>query len=197
MMSTRAAKIGQGNRGAKIHFTVSPPAQTPWFASFAPPSKFVFAFTDHNGTNTAPDAKPPATHAIAFTFNPPPTTTYSTSPAISASPDTVLPTLKSAFPLPSATTTETEEKPEITAYLTHPWHTDPYAKGVWACFGPNYTSTYLQELQKPHGKVFFASADTADGWRGFVDGAVERGSRAAGDVARLLRPRQQGVRARL
>jgi monoamine oxidase len=40
----------------------------------------------------------------------------------------------------------------------------------------DFTSKYLSALQERHGNVWFASADWADGWRGFIDGAVEQGS---------------------
>ena len=33
----------------------------------------------------------------------------------------------------------------------------------------------LLALQESHGNVWFASADWADGWRGFIDGAIEQG----------------------
>ncbi len=39
----------------------------------------------------------------------------------------------------------------------------------------------------------FASADWADGWRGFVDGAIERGQQAARNVVALLRS-QAGIK---
>jgi lysyl oxidase-like protein 2/3/4 len=77
----------------------------------------------------------------------------------------------------------------VEAYATHDWMNDPYAKGVWACWGPN-GSRYLEELQKPHGRVIFASADWADGWRGFVDGAIERGQVAVQDVTEMLKGHQ-------
>ena len=60
------------------------------------------------------------------------------------------------------------------------------AKGTWSCWGPGSMSKYLQELQKPHGRVVFASADWANGWRGFVDGAIEQGVEAANRVLELL-----------
>ncbi|KAJ6130251.1 hypothetical protein N7512_003031 [Penicillium capsulatum] len=69
-----------------------------------------------------------------------------------------------------------------TGYLTHDWMNDPFAKGTWCCWGPNKFSHFVPELQKPHGRVFFASADWADGWRGFVDGAIESGQKAANDA---------------
>jgi lysyl oxidase-like protein 2/3/4 len=45
---------------------------------------------------------------------------------------------------------------------------------------------WLKELQKTDGRVIFASADWADGWRGFVDGAIEQGSVAAMEVRDLI-----------
>lgn len=63
---------------------------------------------------------------------------------------------------------------------------DPYAKGVWACWGPNSASKYLQELQQHHGRIVFASADWADGWRGFVDGAIEQGQTAVRETLILV-----------
>lgn len=64
---------------------------------------------------------------------------------------------------------------------------DPYAKGVWACWGPNKVSKYLQELQRHHGRIVFASADWADGWRGFVDGAIEQGQTAVRETLELVK----------
>jgi monoamine oxidase len=47
---------------------------------------------------------------------------------------------------------------------------------------------YLNALQAREDKCFFASADSANGWWGFIDGAVESGLRVAHDVVRALRP---------
>lgn len=46
-------------------------------------------------------------------------------------------------------------------------------------YPPNFATKYMAALQGPHGNVHFASADWADGWRGFIDGAIEQGSKAA------------------
>lgn len=46
---------------------------------------------------------------------------------------------------------------------------------------------YLKALQTREGNLFFASADSANGWRGFIDGAVESGLRAAHDVLEAFR----------
>lgn len=38
---------------------------------------------------------------------------------------------------------------------------------------------YLESLRERQGNVLFASADWSMGWRGFIDGAIEDGARAA------------------
>lgn len=45
---------------------------------------------------------------------------------------------------------------------------------------------WLKELQKADGRILFASADWAEGWRGFVDGAIERGAAAAIEIKDLF-----------
>jgi lysyl oxidase-like protein 2/3/4 len=51
---------------------------------------------------------------------------------------------------------------------------------------PGQYSKYLRELKEHQGRVIFASADWADGWRGFIDGAIEQGIHAAREARRLL-----------
>jgi lysyl oxidase-like protein 2/3/4 len=75
---------------------------------------------------------------------------------------------------------------DVSAYLLHDWATDPFCKGLWSSYRGLGMSMHLTALQKPHGAIFFASADWADGWRGFIDGALESGKRAARDASRLL-----------
>lgn len=38
---------------------------------------------------------------------------------------------------------------------------------------------YLDSLREREGNILFASADWALGWRGFMEGAIEDGARAA------------------
>jgi monoamine oxidase len=44
----------------------------------------------------------------------------------------------------------------------------------------------LAELQRPEGPLVLAGSDYADGWAGFIDGAIESGLRAARTVAAML-----------
>lgn len=48
-------------------------------------------------------------------------------------------------------------------------------------------SRFQDELQHPHGRIQFASADWAHGWRAAIDGALEQGSEAAREIIRMLR----------
>lgn len=49
---------------------------------------------------------------------------------------------------------------------------------------PNLVSEHLEDMRASHGNVMFASADWAVGWRSFIDGAIEEGTRAALAVIR-------------
>ncbi|OJJ75989.1 hypothetical protein ASPBRDRAFT_169463 [Aspergillus brasiliensis CBS 101740] len=174
----RQAAITNGhiNKGAKIHFKLRETLPG-WFftANDGSDSSFVFAFSDHNGTQPL---SPSGTWCIGFGYN-----------------DQLTDKKDSRHILQRF---KKDINPDVTidAYATHDWMNDPYAKGAWACWGPNTASEYLEELQKPHGRVVFASADWADGWRGFVDGAIERGQAAVGEVLRVLQGRDGG-RAKL
>ena len=49
-----------------------------------------------------------------------------------------------------------------------------------------WLNKYYQDLQKEQGRVFFASGDHGEGWRGTIDGAIAAGARAARKVNDLL-----------
>ncbi|ETS85093.1 hypothetical protein PFICI_03118 [Pestalotiopsis fici W106-1] len=64
----------------------------------------------------------------------------------------------------------------------HDWARDEFSRGTWASYGPRQLSKGLGELmmQTYHGhRVVMASADWADGWVGYIDGALEMGKKAA------------------
>jgi monoamine oxidase len=66
------------------------------------------------------------------------------------------------------------------------WNADPWARGTWCTLRPGQLSRYLAALQQPEGRVFFANADWANGWRGNIDGAIEQGLVAARQARALL-----------
>jgi monoamine oxidase len=65
------------------------------------------------------------------------------------------------------------------------WTADPHARGTWCVLRPGQYGS-LAALQASAGRVVFASADWANGWRGFIDGAIEQGLGAARQVRALL-----------
>ncbi|MET0493750.1 MAG: NAD(P)/FAD-dependent oxidoreductase [Actinoplanes sp.] len=65
------------------------------------------------------------------------------------------------------------------------WAQDPYSRGGWALRRPGQVLRQLPAIQQPHGRVAFASGDAANGWTGYVDGAIESGFRAAGQAYNL------------
>jgi hypothetical protein len=75
---------------------------------------------------------------------------------------------------------------EVVAVGGWDWNADPFSAGTWCTLRPGQATRYLRELQRPEGRLFFASADWAVGWRGFIDGAIEQGLVAARQVQALL-----------
>ncbi|KAI8153589.1 hypothetical protein K4K49_002947 [Colletotrichum sp. SAR 10_70] len=159
-----AIKAGHINKGTKIHFHLAR-EEPGWFsvASGYGSSPWCFAFSDHNGTTAKK-----GTFCIGFGYGSH-LTNYHAS-------DEIISTFKEHMN-PGA---------EVLAYLTHDWVSDEFSKGTWSCWGPGAMTKSLEELQKSDGRLLFASADWADGWRGFIDGAIERGMLACKDVERLL-----------
>ena len=75
---------------------------------------------------------------------------------------------------------------EVTSSYGYDWNLDPFSKGTWCTFRPGHTTRYLTELQKREGSLFFAGADMANGWRGFIDGAIENGREVGHQVVKYL-----------
>ena len=74
---------------------------------------------------------------------------------------------------------------ELVAAHGHDWVADEFARGTWSMYRPGQLTGSLRELQRPDGRVVFAGSDVANGWNGFIDGAIESGLRAA-RLARAL-----------
>lgn len=68
----------------------------------------------------------------------------------------------------------------------HNWVDDEYAGETWPMHYVGHLTESFQDLQSPDGRVFFAGADYARGWGGFIDGAIESGLTAAHHVKQLL-----------
>lgn len=68
---------------------------------------------------------------------------------------------------------------ELIESFSYDWNLDPYSKGTWCMYPPGMLTGALKELQRPEQNIYFAGSDIANGWRGFIDGAIESGARAA------------------
>jgi monoamine oxidase len=71
---------------------------------------------------------------------------------------------------------------EVTEVFAYDWTLDPYSLGTWCILRKGQMTKYLAALREPHGLVHFAGGDFALGWRGFIDGAIESGTRVAREV---------------
>ncbi|MER7394129.1 NAD(P)/FAD-dependent oxidoreductase [Streptomyces sp. NPDC000151] len=72
---------------------------------------------------------------------------------------------------------------DVIGVKAHDWGRDPYARGGWAFRRPGQLTTLYPDVTEPKGRLSFASGDIANGWSGFIDGAIESGLRAARQAA--------------
>jgi monoamine oxidase len=72
------------------------------------------------------------------------------------------------------------ERPHLARVIT--WESDPWARGGYAVFGPEFDPVARPLLGRPFGRVFFAGEHTSENWQGFMNGAVESGLRVAADL---------------
>ncbi|MGS0893231.1 flavin monoamine oxidase family protein [Burkholderia stagnalis] len=75
---------------------------------------------------------------------------------------------------------------DVVATTGYQWTADPYSLGTWCFFHPGQMTRALAPLRAREGAIFFASADSALGWRGAIDGAIESGTRVAHKVGAFL-----------
>ncbi len=71
---------------------------------------------------------------------------------------------------------------EVVGATAHDWLSDAYARGTWAIHRPGWYQHHHAAMREPEGRVLLAGSDLANGWSGFIDGAIESGLRA-GDWA--------------
>ncbi|KAI9901382.1 hypothetical protein N3K66_003199 [Trichothecium roseum] len=71
---------------------------------------------------------------------------------------------------------------DIKRVVFHDWISDPYSMAGPAWYPAGFLTRYLAELQKRHGNVIMANSDWANGWRAFIEGAMEQGATAADTV---------------
>jgi monoamine oxidase len=75
---------------------------------------------------------------------------------------------------------------EALAATAHDWLSDEFSLGTWAIHRPGWYTHHHAEMQRPEGAVILAGSDLANGWAGFMDGAIESGLRAGTTALRRL-----------
>ena len=69
---------------------------------------------------------------------------------------------------------------DVIGSVSYGWVDDPFDKGTWCKWRPEWYQRYGDGLQEgPKGRVHFASSDYCEGTRGYIDGAIGSGARAA------------------
>jgi pseudooxynicotine oxidase len=76
---------------------------------------------------------------------------------------------------------------EVLDATAHDWLADEFSRGTWAIHRPSWYTEFHRDMQAAEGRVFFAGSDLANGWSGFMDGAIESGLRAGGEALRATR----------
>jgi monoamine oxidase len=74
-----------------------------------------------------------------------------------------------------------------TGFIEKNWSDDPWSGGCYAgVMGPGVMTDCGSALRQPCGRIHWAGTETAVEWTGYIDGAIESGQRAAGEVAARL-----------
>lgn len=156
-----AADIGHINKCAKVHAECTDRDLRSWSGIDYPNNKLTYAF----GDGTTPTGN---THIVAFgaSYN-------HLDPEKDI--DQTIKALQDFVPM------------NLERVVFHNWANDEFAKGAWFFSPPNLVSEHLEDMRASHGNILFASADWAVGWRSFIDGAIEEGTRAAMNVVRELK----------
>ena len=77
-------------------------------------------------------------------------------------------------------------------YAETDWGAEVYSRGGYAGVPtPGLLLDHGPALQEPVGRIYWAGAETASEWSGYMDGAVESGERAAREVLSALAGEQE------
>jgi pseudooxynicotine oxidase len=74
---------------------------------------------------------------------------------------------------------------ELVTATAHDWLADEYARGTWAIHRPGWYTRHHAEMRRPEGRILLSGSDLANGWSGFIDGAIESGLEAGARAAAL------------
>jgi pseudooxynicotine dehydrogenase len=74
---------------------------------------------------------------------------------------------------------------QVVDATAHDWLADEFSRGTWAIHRPGWYEHHHAAMGRPEPGLVFAGSDLADGWAGFIDGAIESGLRAGARAAAL------------
>lgn len=72
-----------------------------------------------------------------------------------------------------------DPKIEVIETTGHKWHEDEFSQGTWPVARVGQLANYGEAVRAPKDGLFIAGSDYADGWSGFMDGAIESGKQNA------------------
>lgn len=64
---------------------------------------------------------------------------------------------------------------EVVESTGHNWTEDEFSQGTWGILRTNQLSKYGRAVRQSEDGLYLAGSDYADGWAGFMDGAIENG----------------------
>lgn len=160
-----AIAIGHVNQCVKVHAEISNKDLRSWTGVTYPHNELMYALGD--GTTPAGN-----THVVCFGGD-----NKHIDPEVDI--DATKRAVTNMF-------VQQEKKPEIERLVFHNWSKDEFAKGAWFFPAPGLLANHLDDMRARHGNVVFANSDWALGWRSFIDGAIEEGTRAAFEVRQEL-----------
>ncbi|MGB1580039.1 MAG: flavin monoamine oxidase family protein [Nevskiales bacterium] len=76
-----------------------------------------------------------------------------------------------------------EEAAKPLGYVDQDWTAEQWSRGGYvAHMPPGVMTTFGDELRKPCGRIHWTGTETATQWCGYLDGALQSGIRAAGEI---------------
>lgn len=71
-------------------------------------------------------------------------------------------------------------------YVEQDWTTEPWSRGCYAAHtAPGVLTSFGDTLREPCGRIHWAGTETASEWTGYLEGALQSGSRAAEEILAL------------
>ncbi|KAH4068430.1 amine oxidase [Parastagonospora nodorum] len=169
-----AIAIGHVNQTIKVHAELSNKALRSWTGVTYPHNELYYAIGD--GTTPAGN-----THIVCFGGN-----------NKHMDPEADISVTQNAVSSMFDPSNYGGKEVEIQRLVFHNWSKDEFAKGAWFFAPPKLLVNHLDDMRAQHGSIVFASSDWALGWRSFIDGAIEEGTRAALQVTKDIEALKAG-----